>query len=279
MAYQPHLFIGVGRKHCLFTLRETYENRTYKKCPVYGTATLIGVEIKSFHHFNLGQDPVEVYEKAVGYAQQMGLPLNCSGAEELAENLNNIHRSTAEEMAAKIEAAAWEASNLYDEFNDRWMMENLTTSPLGQFGHGKYEGKTYEEINNIDRPYLEFMAKPSQFNDSPIDELRRLHLETWLENHASNTIEENDETIGQEGDKVELCIFVKEARYIQTDFGVTTLVKAVTPEGNRITIWYSGSSIDFEELIGSYIDCKATVKGHDEFRGEWSTTLTRVRVA
>jgi hypothetical protein len=280
MAYQPHLFIGIGSKHCLFTLRETYEERFYKKCPITGRADLIGTEIRSFHHCNLGQDVNEVIAKAQDYSRSFGIPLSAASQdpEQVKAELNKIRRSTAEEMAAKIEAAAWAESNRYDEFNDRWMFENLLAAPLGKFSFGKHEGKTYAEINEIDRGYLEFMATPRNDRDErPIDELRRLHLETWLERNESNQIEETDELVGYEGDKVELCVFVKEARDIATDYGMTKLVKAVTEAGNRITIWYAGHTINFEKKVGGWMDIKATVKKHDEFRGEWSTTLTRVR--
>lgn len=286
MAYQPHLFIDIGKTYAFFTLRETYLHIVYGKDPVTGAGYVKGSEVRSFHHLNLSQDPQEAFDKAESYAKQMGLTLSNKGPKELKVDLRDIKRSNAEQMHAKKVAAAWAASSHVDVYSDRWMFCNLIENPLRdrKFDFGKHAGKTFEEINKIDREYLEFMATPdtraSQRGlDTPLKELRRQLLQTWLDNHESQAIETNNEFVGNEGDKIEACIFIKESRPIETDYGTTCLVKAINEAGNRFTIWYSGSKLDFEKLNGKWLDIKATIKGHDEFRGENSTTLTRVRAA
>lgn len=284
MSYTPHLFIGIGHTYAFFTLRETYLHVVYGKDPTTGAAIIRGTEVRSFHHFNLSQDPQEAFEKAQSCAKQMGLTLSNKNPIELEKALRDIKRSNAEEMHAKLVAQAWAASSYVDVYSDRWMMMNLAENPLKdrKFNFGKHAGKTFAEINQIDREYLEFMATPDtreHVEDSPLKELRRQLLTTWLENHESQSIETNNAWVGEKGDKIEACIFIKESRPVDTGWGTTTLVKAINEAGNRFTIWYSGSKLDFEKLEGQWLDIKATIKGHDEFRGENSTTLTRVRAA
>ena len=286
MSYQPHLFIDIGKTYAFFTLRETYLHVVYGKDPVMGTGYVKGTEVRSHHLVNLSQDPQEAFDKAQDYARDMQMSLANKSPVELKKALRDIKRSNAEEMQARLVAEAWDRSAHIDVYCDRWMIMNLIESPLKdrKFTFGKHAGKTFAEINQIDREYLEFMATPdnrecSKGLDTPLKELRRQLLQTWLDNHVSQSIETNNEWVGYEGDKIEACIFIKESRPIATQYGTTNLVKAVNEAGNRFTIWYSGSKLNFEKLEGQWIDIKATVKGHDEFRGENSTTLTRVRAA
>lgn len=59
---------------------------------------------------------------------------------------------------------------------------------------------------------------------------------------------------------------------IDGDYGVSTLVKGLTPEGN-VVVWFASGTIDLK--AGDTITGKATVKGHDERDGVKQTQVSR----
>ncbi len=59
---------------------------------------------------------------------------------------------------------------------------------------------------------------------------------------------------------------------IDGDYGVSTLVKGLTPEGN-VVVWFASGTIDLK--AGDTITGKATIKGHDERDGVKQTQVNR----
>jgi hypothetical protein len=62
-------------------------------------------------------------------------------------------------------------------------------------------------------------------------------------------------------------------RYLESEWGVKTLIKMVTNDEN-VLIWFASSSIEIE--VGERVDIKGTVKDHREYHGLKETILTRV---
>ena len=84
------------------------------------------------------------------------------------------------------------------------------------------------------------------------------------------------EFVGEIGEKITADIEVIGAKYVQSFYGRSLLVRMVDNDGNTFTTFYSGYK--FEPEIGDKFTVKGTIKAHKEFKGWKSTMLTRVKV-
>jgi hypothetical protein len=66
---------------------------------------------------------------------------------------------------------------------------------------------------------------------------------------------------------------IKALNSFPSDFGVCTLVRFEDAQGNTL-VWWTGSPPDWVEMDKT-VDITATVKGHDDYKGQPQTTLTR----
>jgi hypothetical protein len=108
------------------------------------------------------------------------------------------------------------------------------------------------------------------------------HLETaaerearearWAAEKASKKV---SDYIGSEGDKVEIEGEISAIRYIEGDYGTTTLYTIVTADGNLVKWFASRSALGENE--GVQVRIKGTVKKHDDYQGVKSTVLTRCK--
>ncbi len=97
----------------------------------------------------------------------------------------------------------------------------------------------------------------------------------------------NSTHIGIVGERVCFIGEVVFMRDFDGQYGVTTLIKFVTDEGNAISWWASSPSYNIvsgqcgRKWIekGDSVSVKGTVKRHEEYKGEKQTTITRARVA
>lgn len=110
------------------------------------------------------------------------------------------------------------------------------------------------------------------------------HQEQTLIREAKAKLGENSEWFGTAPDKakgikasrLDLEVTVAGIRYIDSDYGVTTLYTLVTPEGN-LAKWFA-SDDKLGETEGARFLIKGSVKGHDEYQGTKQTVLTRCKV-
>jgi len=70
------------------------------------------------------------------------------------------------------------------------------------------------------------------------------------------------------------AVTVKSLKYIESQFGVKTLCKFETTEGNTLIWWCSGNSEWLKE--GETLDITGTVKKHNDYKGWLQTELSRV---
>jgi hypothetical protein len=157
--------------------------------------------------------------------------------------------------------------------------------------HGKYQGKTLDQVGAVDRPYLEWLAA-SDGRDS-LEQLRSDMVRGWLARNAAPV--ELNEYFGEVGRRLDVQMRVRAVKVMeagadtyvggsrwgrgayQENVGRRLLVKGVDPEGRAITVWYSGRGWSPE--VGQTYAVRGTVKKHGEYRGVRETTLTRVAVA
>lgn len=82
--------------------------------------------------------------------------------------------------------------------------------------------------------------------------------------------------IGATGDKIaDHAVTVDNVRYLEGDFGTTTLVTMRDTDGNVLT-WFASGSKEFE--VGKTYTVKGTIKKHDEFNDVKQTVLTRAKL-
>jgi hypothetical protein len=89
---------------------------------------------------------------------------------------------------------------------------------------------------------------------------------------------ENDELVneflGSIGDKLELPVTLKSIRFIDGNYGVTSLYSFVTDDGHLVK-WFSSRAVFRDGDVDRSFTLRGTVKAHDEYNGTKSTVLTR----
>ena len=100
------------------------------------------------------------------------------------------------------------------------------------------------------------------------------HLRREKEKEEENKTITN-EHFGDEKDKVELTVTVKYIKEIAGGYGVTLIHNMISEAGHAITWFCSGQPLE----EGETVKIKATIKGHNEWKGRKQTLLTRVRRA
>lgn len=275
MAFQPKLFIGVGQLGCFFTLRETFLHYVPGRGP-YGNAVVNGVyqgsvEVRSFHHYNLSQDPDEAFAKATEAAAKMGMVLSTTRA-SLQDELNEIKRASAEqreesERLQRERNERWEAERAAQAA--RWAMEEADLLAAGRIPFGRDAG---EHFSDIDPGYLGWMVfKREQFEEGSI--LRRTaDLIATEYRHLLLPEPTNQNYIGEVGKRIEFEATVVRDYAMHGDWGTTHLVTLVTNDGACVL-----AKGGWTQVIGAKVRVKATVKRLDEYKGQNQTVVNRVK--
>ena len=86
-----------------------------------------------------------------------------------------------------------------------------------------------------------------------------------------------DEYLGEIKQRMELVVRVKAVDFLPGTYGVTTLYTMVDQAGHLLK-WFASRQVLGEEPSDEPITIKATIKGHEEFRGRKQTVLTRCAV-
>lgn len=86
-----------------------------------------------------------------------------------------------------------------------------------------------------------------------------------------------DEYLGEIKQRMELTVRVKAVDFLPCTYGVTTLY-TMTDAAGHLLKWFASRQVLGEEPSDEWITIKATVKGHEEFRGRKETLLTRCAV-
>lgn len=278
--YIPHLFIDVGATGAMFTLRETYLHTVHipGEGPA-GNAVVNGVyqgsthtEERSFHLRNLGQDPDEALAKASAIAAERGLRLSTT-REGMAEALREIRRRSADEVLAAELARRLAIA----EERDAGIMLALARRPVRVLDHPKHDGESIADVARSDRSFLEWLAGRDE-QRVPLYELRRLYVETWLENHPAPVARR--EHLGRVGERLELDVEVLDTRLLEShpdQWPATSklLVKMIDEAGHVLTTFYSG--YEWRPKAGEAYRIRATVKDHREFRGQAETLVNRIK--
>lgn len=279
-AYTPVLFIDVGEHGHFFTLRETYLHPVPGPGPM-GNAVVNGVyqgswEVRSFHHFNLSQDPDEAFEKAQKASANMGLKLSTS-RESLMDELAAVRRATAEELdrreRERLERVAqWEKER---EAEDEAKREKVRG---GKFAIGPFADKEFKEAS---RGYITWLIDTlPDFEDGSLmkltaEEVARRVPEMALPKAAPGVyVGEPKKRMEFEVTVVRRYTFVRESwsGYGSEAVNIITMIDKAT--GAALV---SKSAAFFAEE-GEELKIKATVKEHAEYRDQAQTVIQRIKV-
>lgn len=88
----------------------------------------------------------------------------------------------------------------------------------------------------------------------------------------------NNAPLGEAKDKVTFEAQITGIKFIEGDYGTTTLVKFFTTTSQKVAWFASNTEID-ETWIGTQVNVKATVKGTSEWNGETETRILRAKVS
>lgn len=101
------------------------------------------------------------------------------------------------------------------------------------------------------------------------------HLDRQAEILRKRESHKNSRHVGTVGQRqVFEGLTVDSVRSFEGQFGTTTLIKFTDKDGNLITWFASGDKVD-DFRLGARVDLKATIKKHDDFRGELQTVVNR----
>lgn len=87
----------------------------------------------------------------------------------------------------------------------------------------------------------------------------------------------NNAPLGQAKDKVSFEAMITGVKFIEGDYGTSTLVKFSLASG-QVASWFASNTWIDEHHIGVQVSVKASVKGTKEFRGDLETQITRATV-
>ncbi len=110
-------------------------------------------------------------------------------------------------------------------------------------------------------------------------------LERTLVREREASVYKNSQWFGTAPDKAkgikasrhDLTVTVKAIRYIDGDYGTTTLYTMITDEGN-VAKWFSSGTDKLGENVNARFVIRGSVKKHDEWEGMKATVLTRCTV-
>lgn len=271
VGYVPHLFIGIGETNAYFTLRETHQDYIPGDGPM-GNATVNGVYqgrvvISSHHIKNLSQDPAEAVAKAQEYADAVGLRLASSVA-TIQEEMREIKRATAEQIAKREEAFRIE-QELRDERERQWVEGCKRSIDDGFVPFGRYAGL---KIAETPIQWRQWVTKSTHENDVMAylaDAVARRYTGDFPPAPVAGV------TVGTVGERLTLRVRCIARFIVRSDFGDLYITKMVDLATGALLVVKSGSWSMTTEDPETTI--KATVKKHDEYRGEVQTVLQRVK--
>jgi len=280
--FTPELFIDIGETGAYYTLRETYLHETYiRGAGDWGGAVVNGVyqgtvltEVRSFHHFNLSQDPQEAISKAQEASERLGVGFKACTVEDIQAQMRDIHRATKEQMAQRAaQEAAWRAER--EAQRAERAQERLNQIKQGIVPFGQHKDK---RISELPRSFISWLIKmQDQFeSDSPMFHLAK-EVATNYSHLAQPTPKDVD--FGTIGQRVSINALVLKshsferprfnASWLMETVYITTLIEDAT---QACLVVFSPS---WHPKADSRISFKATVKDHKDYNGLSQTVLQR----
>jgi hypothetical protein len=245
--------IGIGSTAAYFTLRETYLN---------------GGHISSYHIQNLSQDADAAYEKALSFSHNNGYELITTRDQMIAE-MRDIQRTGAAMIAERAERMAKDEA-AREAYIAGEFARKIDLIASGVFPLGQYCGKSFRS-SDVPLSYIQWIVNGSFEPDTIIS-----FLQDAIKNDYSDLILPSPDLDLMIGTVKQRATFnVKVIRYAHyfTEYGITHVVTMVDKSGACMI-----SKGAFNANVGDDLTIKATVKGHDRYKGQMQTIVQRVAI-
>ena len=129
-----------------------------------------------------------------------------------------------------------------------------------------YNMKNFYSLDEVELRYVPFVSSGIAAYNRSVEKIIEMKTKKAVSNY-----------VGTIGEKITADVEVIGAKYVNSFYGSSLLVRMVDDSGNTFTTFYSGYK--FEPEVGDKFTIKGTVKAHKEFKGWKSTMLIRVKVA
>jgi hypothetical protein len=294
MAYAPRLIVGIGADFHYYTLRQTFLRQSgYMENGVF-----IGYsEEDSYHICNLSQDAVEACGKLAAYAREKGIAAEATSPHDLHGLLNEIKRRGIaaiqadarhglEAFAARMGQPCRDWSDLPETidgidaytsaerarmFEARRMADALAdieTAQAGVMPWGKHKGET---IATMPAAYLRWLIQASAEPENA--RMKGIAAVVLKARPELAPIVYSPEHIGTIGKREVFTVEVIRIAWFDGVYGRTYITTMRGP-GNACIV----SKGAFAPEEGEKLTIKATVKAHDEYKGQAQTVVQRVAV-
>jgi hypothetical protein len=98
-----------------------------------------------------------------------------------------------------------------------------------------------------------------------------------VERRKFTNLKETSKFFGTVGEKVTFKATIISLKELESQWGLTTLVKFVTDEGN-VGVWFASGSVSDEWDTDETVELKGTIKAHQNYQGLNQTVLTRMKM-
>lgn len=140
---------------------------------------------------------------------------------------------------------------------------------------GAFDGTS---LDNVTLSYMQWLVYTSGLCEIDAEETmhKMAFVAQWIRDNRDvpAPIAALDEHLGEVGDKVEVEVSIDRMVTKQGMYGTTYIYSMTSKQGHKL-VWFGTTN----NLQGTNVKIKATIKRLGEFRGEKQTVLTRVRKA
>jgi len=249
-----YYYISTGDKTKMYTLRHAYTEQRHTREGV--------MDIRRDEYCcNLSID----WGKAMAKAQA-----RVGGGTLRSEefNLEEIRRRNAEE----VEAARIQKQECEDAQRASRVEAHLAEVQHCIFPFGKYTGKTFDDVYEYDRSYIQYMGSIKIEEADPVPELLKKVLQARYPELFVPLPEANGEYYGEVGSRETFNAMITARFGFETQFGWTTVLKMVKDSGELLVYMGSGN-VDGDK--GDAVQFTATIKEHALYDGENQTKVQR----
>ena len=277
-------YISSGELNRMYTLRVSYLDFVQTSD---GVITIP----RDFYCCNLSTDKDKAYGKAVAYVQSKQLKEECGLVDsDKVPTLDEIYRRNQEELESARKLAEETAKLALEEFEERCYQMSLGKIEkirAGIWPFGKYRGTCIgHEFGNKDPDYqyIVFMGSIELIEKDNRDKQHNMvmrELQKALHNKFDwlfNLPEANGKFYGNVKSREDFSLTpIFETSY-PSNFGYNQYIyvqKFIKDTGELVV--YKGSS-PIECDLGQTVIVKATIKNHDEYKGEKQTFISRPKL-
>lgn len=260
-------YVSSGELNRMHTLRVRFPETMYAS-DGEGGSTAYEV-IRDWHIVNLSTDWDTAVEKAKAHAEA------AEGRYSEGEKfeLGVIRNRTPEEIEADRLAAEAVVAKVREEAEEReraWRADKLDFIVAGKWPYGRYAG---EKFDKADEGYIVYWLELEIEGDDVIAESLKNALAAHFP-HLANIPKPNESYFGEIKKRYTVTVTPIASFSFEGYYGRCYVEKYVS-EGGELLVYKGGAPKGFP--LGKPVKIVATVKDHDEYKGEKFTAIIRIK--